>query len=562
MARHSGTPWLGLVIVLTLTSATLAEWSNDPTKNLPVANLVFDQVQPKVVATSDGGCYISWFDNRSGGYDVYLQRLDAHGNELWGHNGVLVADRSFSSTQDYGLDVDSGDNALLVFRDDRSGTTQVTASKIDMDGTLVWGSAGVQLSSGSAFFASPKIAGTRDGGSVVGWIRDADTRLQKLDASGSPLWGSGVTLADDSGGSFGLSDIEASDGVNVVVSWVRQGPNFYDPRHIWAQKFSGSGTELWASTHVRVFDGGSIQFGNFPTFVSDGGGGAVFSWYSTSPLQCYAQRILADGSEAFVHNGVAASTNAAGARVSPDVAFNAATEEVFLFWTEMNSAQSQWGVYGQKIAADGSRQWTDTGKALVPVGGTSMTQVSTEPSADGALVFYVEALATGNDRLHATRVDTKGDAVWSPAIVTASSAVSSKGSLDTELSSRGVALLAWSDDRAGDRDVFTQNVNADGTLGPACDLFLDRVGTTTLEFPPPFYVAAGWLSDLTASGSFSLAACAGLFAESPGADPLADPPTGLGRYYLSRGVARCLTYGDSSLDPDPRDDLDTADPCP
>jgi hypothetical protein len=562
MRRQSRYLLAVLLTALTLFSATHAEWSDDPSKNLAIANLVHDQVQPKVVATSDGGCYISWFDNTAGGYDLYLQRLDAHGNELWAHNGVLVADRSFSSTQDYGLDVDTAGNALLAFRDDRGGTTQITASKVDVAGTLAWGAAGVQLTSGTGYFASPTIAGTADGGSVVGWSSDSDTKLQKLDGTGAPVWGSGVTLSDGSGGSFALSDIKRSDGVNVVVSWVRQGPDFWDPRHIWAQKFDGSGAMLWNSSHVRVYDGGSIQFGNFPTFVPDGGGGAVFSWYSTSPLQCFVQRILADGSEAFAHNGVATSTDSTRARVSPDAVFNPATAEIFVFWTEMNSAQSQWGVYGQKIASDGSRQWTDTGEVVRPVGSTSITQVSTEPYEDGAIVFYVEELAVGNDLLLATRVDSKGDAVWSPSTVTASSAVSGKGSLETELSSRDVALLAWSDDRAGDRDVFAQNVNGDGTLGPACELYLDGTAPTRIEFPPSFQVVAGLLSDLTAGGGFSLAGCAGLFPESPGTDPLVDPPSGDGRYYLARGTDRCLTYGDSSLEPDPRDDLDTTDPCP
>ena len=38
---------------------------------------------------------------------------------------------------------------------------------------------------------------------------------------------------------------------------------------------------------MKVFDGGSLQFGEFPYFLSDGNGGAVFAWYSSSPsLQC------------------------------------------------------------------------------------------------------------------------------------------------------------------------------------------------------------------------------------------------------------------------------------
>ena len=41
--------------------------------------------------------------------------LDAGGNEHWAHNGVLVADRDMSSTEDYGLDIDADGNALLAF---------------------------------------------------------------------------------------------------------------------------------------------------------------------------------------------------------------------------------------------------------------------------------------------------------------------------------------------------------------------------------------------------------------------------------------------------------------
>ncbi len=109
------------LILIAVASVGLGEWSNDPANNLVVADRSGEQAQPKIVATADGGFYISWFDNSAGGYDVYLQRLDAAGDEQWVHNGVLVADRAYSSTQDYGLSIDTVGNALLAFRDDRFG---------------------------------------------------------------------------------------------------------------------------------------------------------------------------------------------------------------------------------------------------------------------------------------------------------------------------------------------------------------------------------------------------------------------------------------------------------
>jgi hypothetical protein len=92
-------PAASLLAVLTaLAAPAFAQWSSDPAANLVLADRSNEQVQPKLVATADGGFYVSWFDNADGGYDVRLQRLDANGVEQWPHNGVLVADRSFSST--------------------------------------------------------------------------------------------------------------------------------------------------------------------------------------------------------------------------------------------------------------------------------------------------------------------------------------------------------------------------------------------------------------------------------------------------------------------------------
>ena len=113
--------------VLLFVPALRAQWSSNAATNSSIADQTSEQVQPKIAPTSDGGCYISWFDNAAGGYDVRLQRLDADGVEQWAHNGVLIADRGFSSTQDYGLDVDTAGNALLTFRDDRFTGTQITA---------------------------------------------------------------------------------------------------------------------------------------------------------------------------------------------------------------------------------------------------------------------------------------------------------------------------------------------------------------------------------------------------------------------------------------------------
>ena len=95
-----------------------------------------------------------------------------------------------------------------------------------------------------------------------------------------------------------------------------------------------------------------------------------------------------------------------------------------------------------------------------------------------------------------------------------------------------------------------------------CHLLLMGQAPSLVYFDAPFDVVVGFLSDLRTDGDFTWASCLDSFTESPGTDELPDPSGGEGRYYLARGQSGCTSYGDSSMDPDPRDDLDNVDPCP
>jgi hypothetical protein len=442
-----------------------AQWSDDPADNLVVADRTGPQVQPKIVATADGGFYVSWFDSSTGGYDVYLQRLDAEGVEQWPHNGVLVADRGYSSTQDYGLSIDTAGNALLAFRDDRFGADQITVAKVASDGSLLWGTNGVQVSSGSAYVAVPKVAGTTDGNVVAAWTSNSNVMAQKLDPDGAALWGAGVTLSP-AGGSFTLCDLRATVAGQVILSFTVG--DFPGPFHLWAQKLaSADGALMWGSGHVQVYDqpGGSLQIGNRPSFITDGQGGAVFAWYTSTPsLQCRVQRIFINGAEAFPHQGVEVSTNATRLRVSPSAAF-LPDESIAVFWTELDSTQSLSGVYGQRILFGGTRDWTDSGRELMPLSADQVMAVVTLPWGDGAVVAWIHSVGFGDDPVYAVRVDGSGDFVWTPPITDVAISPTDSSRLVGAPSTDGFVAYAWNDGGFSDGDILAQNVNGDGSLG-------------------------------------------------------------------------------------------------
>jgi hypothetical protein len=239
-----------LITCVMVGQSAWGQWSSDPSVNLALADKPSnDQVQPKVKPLPNGQWFVSWFDADPNspppvGYDVYLQRLSATGVEQFPHDGLMIADLSNSSTEDYGLDTDDFGNALLAFLDTREGKNQqVTATKIDANGNALWGPNGVQLTKNGSQHYDPKITGTSDGGAVVGWTEafgsTANVKIQKLDPYGNPVWKQPVVL-HESGYQYFLADLHAADNGSVIVSWVREN-GFFSDKQLRANKLSASG---------------------------------------------------------------------------------------------------------------------------------------------------------------------------------------------------------------------------------------------------------------------------------------------------------------------------------
>jgi hypothetical protein len=458
---------------LAVVPAMWAQWSSNPDVNLPLADKAngSDQVQPKVKPLSNNQWYVSWFDfnphsTPPQGYDVYYQLLSPSGVEQFKHDGVRVADLSNTSTEDYGLDTDTEGHALLTFLDTREGPNQqVTATKLDKSGKSFWGPMGVQLTNDNASHAVPKIAGTTDGDIVVAWTSNSELQMQRLDPHGHPLWSTPLVFAE-SGYNYTLCDLHAADNGSVIVSWERDS-GFSSDHQLRANKVSAAGRLLWGTKitkNIVLFDEGSLEFGEFPYFVTDGSGGAVFSWYTNSPaLQSFAQHIRADGSEAFPHNGSPGSTDVQNVRVSPSVSYRAATDETFMFWTEEDGNQIYNGVYGQRFNSQGAREWSQTGLVLVPLGSDQQMFVSNVQIGTGALVMWVDSPGYGQGTIQATKLNGEGLPICAQFPVSSASANKSKLSLG--LAHSGLAAVAWADDRIGNNAIYIQNVNPNCSLG-------------------------------------------------------------------------------------------------
>lgn len=470
-----------LVLALTLSASAWGQWSSDPNQNLALSDIPnADQVQPKVVPLADNGFFVSWFNSNPNdpppiGYDTYLQRLDANGYEQFAHDGIQIAKLTNSSTEDYGLDIDSQGNALLAFLDTREGDNQqVTVTKVSPDGQQLWGPNGIQLTAGAPNAHQPKVAGTTDGGVVVAWTaygpKYSFIVLQKFDANGKPQWAAntlvnnGIILSENNA-DYAVCDLHASDNGSVIVSFSRD-TGFRSNRYLYANKLSASGKLLWGASHVHVWDGGSLQLGNFPSFLSDGNGGAVFAWYSSSPaLEVHVQHINSTGAEVFAHNGVVPSTNASQIRVSPSADYDPTTQEIFVSYEEEDSLQSMSGVSAQKFDATGNRQWGDTGLVIVPLQDDNNVEIfeRTVQIGDGAFVFWVDQQVTEAGTIQGVRLNNDGSTKCAQFPV--SSVQAEKSRPWTAKSANNNTVIAFQDYRDSNSNLYIQNINPDCTLG-------------------------------------------------------------------------------------------------
>ena len=454
-----------------------AQWSSDPSTNLKVCDVTGDQALPKIASTSDGGCYISWFDNRNGSYAVYLQRLDAMGNKLWATDGLLISNNpQNSSLVDYSIGSDNHNNAIVTFTDIRDNDSLHTfAYLIDTTGGFLWGANGIGLSGAGDFQANPVTVQTSDGNYVFAWIVATDTQkiaLQKVSLSGQKMWGTGpVIYASGTDENYTDPEIVASDNGGIVM--VHQGyvgPFFSAVVYLYAQKFDTNGNILWGSGGISIQNLGAIPFYDVPEVISDGNNGAFVAWYddrdNNSLFSSFAQHVTSSGTLSFPANGSEVSTSSSTHHLDPTLAYSPSTNELYEFWMEESPLQDQYAVYGQKFDAAGNRQWSSTGMSFMSMSPDAMFGPYAESNDTSMYVFYLEGNASGvNDNVQGFMVNSSGSFTWNPNIVLMSNPTAQKLHSVTTISGDHIAKIAWEDTRNDGGGIYAQNINLDGTLG-------------------------------------------------------------------------------------------------
>jgi len=327
------------------------QWTDD---GVALCTAAGGQLNPTVVSDGAGGAIVTWFDYRSGGTsDIYAQRISAGGSVQWAANGVALC--TAGGTQQYPTIVSDGaGGAIVTWFDPRSGTsnTDIYAQRISATGVVQWLANGVALCTAAFRQDYPTIVSDGAGGAIVTWYdyrsgTNYDIYIQRISADGTIQWtADGVALCAATGTQW-VPTIVSDGAGGAIVTWYDQRSGNWD---IYAQRIAASSAVSWTADGVALCTATGEQ--SYPTIASDGAGGAIVTWYdyrSGTSYDIYAQRIAAGGSVQWVANGVALCT-ATGTQQYPTIVSDGGSGAIVTWY---DNRSGNYDIYAQRVQANG-----------------------------------------------------------------------------------------------------------------------------------------------------------------------------------------------------------------
>lgn len=247
-----------------------------------ICNANLGQGPPDLITDDSGGAIIAWDDIRSGKDDIYAQRINSSGKVKWTTNGVVICD-AYDNQYQPTLAADSNGGAFIAWGDYRTSIDlDIYAQKIDASGKVQWAKNGIPISTVGNRQFDQKIISDGSGGAMIAWEdyrNSIDIYGQHITSAGQILWKKdGIALSDASASQFIPMLCDDQNG-GMILTW-------HDNRNtrtdIYAQNVCFNGVTGYTSSrgpfNTTASQNLKICKGNKTKLTARGSG--TISWYS------------------------------------------------------------------------------------------------------------------------------------------------------------------------------------------------------------------------------------------------------------------------------------------
>jgi DNA replication initiation complex subunit (GINS family) len=355
-----------------------------------------DDEGKSLIQTSDGGYAITGFTSSfgAGKEDVYVAKLDAHGNLQWTKTiGEKERDRGNSLIQTS----DGGYAIAGLTQSFGAGEADIYVIKLDANGNLQW----TKTIGGLGYDGGTSLIQTPDGGYVIAGVTssfgagEGDIYVVKLDANGNLQWTKTI------GGpelDAGFSLIQTSDSGYAIAGHTKSfGAGEGD---IYVVKLDANGNLQWTKT----IGGPGEEMGLSLIQTSDGGY-AITGFtqsFGAGELDVYLVKLDANGNLQWTKT-IGGPGDEAGYSL-----IQTADGSYTITGATSSFGAGEADIYVIKLDANGNLQWTKT----IDAKNENLIKSSIIQTSDGSYVIAgtTRSFGAGKRDVYIVKLDKNGDA--------------------------------------------------------------------------------------------------------------------------------------------------------
>ena len=357
---------------------------------------------PNLVADGSGGAIIAWWDARSGDTNIYAQRVNGDGEVQWQPGGVPVC-AAPGPQQDFDITTDGNGGSIIAWHDFRaeSGSPDIYIQRIDANGEALWDHDGLLISTFRGYHRYSTVVSDGVGGVIVSWHGwrggHSDVYVQRVDANGQIVWKKNGIRVSKAPKNQSYTAITSDGSSGAIIVWM-------DSRRwagwdVYAQRVSAQGELLWQTNGVPVCVAKDDQYDY--SIVGDGAGGAFITWYDqrSGDWDIYMQKLDASGKVQWAENGLPICTEPNG-QYNPNMVSDG-VDGVIITWWDRRDLYAD--IYAQRIDVDGNILWTEGGAAICMADGRQQDSHLVTSGVGSAIIVWWDMRRVDAD-IYAQRV--------------------------------------------------------------------------------------------------------------------------------------------------------------
>ncbi len=349
------------------------EWTSMAEVNTQISFNKNEKTQPIINVREDGSSMATWFAMEEGQYKLRMQSFNAAGNERLRRNGILISGhRQKTWLTNYDAEMDADGNLLVTINDirhadtnDQYPNTSLTIYKMSPDGEFLWGKDGITLTTNTENdYLSSHIHQNSAGQIYVGTqendpFADEYPRIvYRLNKNGEK----DLDQAFVAPGELMTFDIIKND--QIAITYQKNQMLYLE---IYDKDFNKiTANPILVSDDPRFPQG--VGAGVNGVLHQDKKGGFYVIWQGGDGMNptILWQYVDTSFNMANSSSGKMVSTNRVRGHAYAKSVYSPELDKVCLIWDEIMSYYN--GIYGQLLNSDGSIDFAEAGKEIMPIG--------------------------------------------------------------------------------------------------------------------------------------------------------------------------------------------------